>query len=68
MPGRGGSTFTKRQKEQKRKEKQREKVERRNQRKLEKQSQGPEDMNDNIDMSQEQEALFRSEPGESGDF
>ena len=42
MPGRGRSSFTKRQKERSRQDKQREKAERRNQRKSEKQDRGPE--------------------------
>ncbi len=43
MPGRGRSSFTKRLKERSRQERQREKLEKKHQRKAEKQARGPED-------------------------
>lgn len=57
MPGR--SSFTKRLKERSRQEKQREKAERRNQRKLEKQSGTAESTDDLSGLAEAQAALFR---------
>jgi|GraSoiStandDraft_13_1057314.scaffolds.fasta_scaffold855932_2 hypothetical protein len=58
MPGRGRSSFTKRQKERSRQDKQREKAERRSQRKSEKQDRGPEtDIGHNDVLSDESELL-----------
>lgn len=66
MPGRGRSTFTKRQKEHARQEKRREKAERKNQRKAEKQSGTSEDMSELAQAAQEQAALLRLEPHTPG--
>lgn len=66
MPGRGRSTFTKRQKEHARQEKRREKAERKSQRKEEKQSGSPEDMSELARAAQEQAALLGVEPHTPG--
>lgn len=55
----GRTSFTKRQKEQARQQKMRDKTERKNQRKLEKQSGAPDDANELERLAQEQAALFR---------
>ncbi len=55
----GRTSFTKRQKEQARQQKMRDKAERKNQRKLEKQSGAPDDANELERLAQEQAALFR---------
>jgi ribosome-binding protein aMBF1 (putative translation factor) len=59
MP-RGGSTFTKRQKEQTRQQKQREKAERRSQRKQDKPGLGvTDDMDDLLEAARAQAAMFQ---------
>ena len=68
MPGRGSATFNKRQKEQRRKEKQREKLERRSQRKLDKQGQVGEDNGGSFEIAESQDALFELGPEESDNF
>ena len=60
MPGRGRSSFTKRQKEHSRQEKRREKEERKNQRKLEKQAGTTENIDSSIESAETQAALFRT--------
>ena len=58
MPGRGRSTFTKRQKEQTRQQRQREKVERRDQRKQEKPEGSVDEMRELREHAEAQAALF----------
>jgi len=60
MPGRGRSSFTKRQKEHSRQEKRREKEERKSQRKLEKQAGTTGNTDDTIESAETQAALFRT--------
>jgi hypothetical protein len=65
MPGRGRSTFTKRQKEQTRQQRQREKVERRDQRKQEKPGESVDEMRELRVHAEAQAALFNFGSDES---
>jgi len=65
MPGRGRSTFTKRQKEQTRQQRQREKVERRDQRKQEKPEGSVDEMRELREHAEAQAALFNYGSDES---
>lgn len=66
MPGRGRSSFTKRQKEHARQQRQRDKAERKSQRKSEKQPDNVEDMSELARAAQEQAALLSLEPHTPG--
>jgi ribosome-binding protein aMBF1 (putative translation factor) len=66
MPGRGRSSFTKRQKEHARQQRQRDKAERKSQRKSERQSETVEDMSELTRAAQEQAALLSLEPHTQG--
>ena len=65
MPGRGRSTFTKRQKEQTRQQRQREKVERRDQRKQEKPEGSVDEMRELREHAEAQAVLFNYGSDES---